>query len=128
MHAEFLGLGLYVVTALGEAIESFLVDLLPIGTKKLQSAMFTRDLGLIAQRLDLPAQDVVRPRGAGRAGIVHCSVVPGSPAIVAADFAGLLVVAIGVSGLFGQPRQLGDAVRTSAVSVHSVPDRVDPRW
>src|SRR3546814_7491241 len=56
MHAEFLGLGLYVVTALGEAIESFLVDLLPIGTKKLESAMFTRDLGLIAQRLDLLAR------------------------------------------------------------------------
>src|SRR3546814_2027178 len=67
MHAEFLGLGLYVVTALGEAIESFLVDLLPIGTKKLESAMFTRDLGLIAQRLDLLAQDGVRHRGEGRA-------------------------------------------------------------
>src|SRR3546814_14369880 len=74
MHSEFLGLGLYVFTALGEAIESFLVDLLPIGTKKLESAMFTRDLGLIAQRLDLLAQDGVRHRGEGRAGLVHCSV------------------------------------------------------
>src|SRR3546814_317097 len=108
MHAEFLGLGLYVVSALGEAIESFLVDLLPIGTKKLESAMFTRDLGLIAQRLDLLAQDGVRHRGEGRAGLVHCSVVPGAPAIVADDFAGLLVDAIGVSEVFGKPGQIGD--------------------
>src|SRR3546814_20164033 len=36
MHAEFLGLGLYVVTALGEAIESFLVDLLPIRSEELR--------------------------------------------------------------------------------------------
>src|SRR3546814_2936230 len=76
--------------------------------KKLESAMFTRDLGLIAQRLDLLAQDGVRHRGEGRAGLVHCSVVPGAPAIVADDFAGLLVDAIGVSELFGKPGQIGD--------------------
>src|SRR3546814_11167707 len=70
--------------------------------------MFTRDLGLIAQRLDLLAQDGVRHRGEGRAGLVHCSVVPGAPAIVADDFAGLLVDAIGVSELFGKPGQIGD--------------------
>src|SRR3546814_6399153 len=101
MHAEFLGLGLYGVTALGEAIESFLVDLLPIGTKKLESAMFTRDLGLIAQRLDLLAQDDVRHRGEGRDGLVNCSVVPGAPALVADYLSGLPVDPIGVSEFFG---------------------------
>src|SRR3546814_11461125 len=77
-----------------------------MGTKKLESAMFTRDLGLIAQRLDLLAQDVVRHRGEGRAGLVHCSVVPGAPAIVADYFPGLLLDAIGVSELFGMPGQI----------------------
>src|SRR3546814_10689234 len=74
--------------------------------------MFTRDLGLIAQRLDLLAQDGVRHRGEGRAGLVHCSVVPGAPAIVADDFAGLLVDAVGVSELFGKPGQIGDDGRS----------------
>src|SRR3546814_18739530 len=79
-----------------------------MGTKKLESAMFTRDLGLIAQRLDLLAQDGVPHRGEGRASLVPCSVLPGALAIVADAFAGIPVDPIGVSVLFGKPGTIGD--------------------